>query len=207
MNIPEGGNAQDPPAGGDPAGQAGGGASGSGGTGAGGQDPQALANQVGFLTRKLAEADRKLKGFEEADQKRQQDAMSELDRAKQERDAARAEVSKFTTKAQDALKKAHFLIAAGAAGAQNAEDAFRLADLSQVHVDENDQVHGVDAAVAALKQAKAYLFGTPKPTVGSGGGNPPGPTPGGRMTAQSIKDMPAEEFRKLERRLARGDHL
>lgn len=191
-------NTNPPGEGGDPSGQ--------GGSGEGGPDPKAIANENGFLKRKLAEAEAKAKQFEEAEKKRQQDSLSETDRLKAEAEAAKSEAAKARQEGQETLKRAAFMVAAKEAGAANADHAYKLADLSQVTVDAQGNVQGIDGAIGGLKKSAAYLFGTPEtPSAGSGGGNPPGGTPGPKKyTAEAIANMSTEEYAKFREGVKSG---
>lgn len=171
-----------------------------------GKDPKALANEVGYLTRKLQEAEKKAADFERAEADRKKAELSETERLKAEKAEADARAAAAEQRAKDTLLRTRFELAATKAGAVDSEAAYKLADLSQVTVGEDGTVQGLDAAVEALKTSRAFLFGTTKPgAVGSGGGNPGGDTSGAKKyDADAIKRMSAQEFAKFQADVAAG---
>jgi len=76
--------------------------------------------------------------------------------------------------AQDRLIRASFVAEAAKANAAHPEDAFSLADLSGVAIDDNGQVSGVSAAVTALIEGNRLVLSTrpaaPALDGGAGGG-------------------------------------
>ncbi len=98
------------------------------------------------------------------------EAQERAERAETERDQARAE-------AQDRLLRAAFLAEAGRRGAKYPDDAFRLADLTNVSVTDG-VIEGVEDAVQALIDGgRLVLTGKPQaPPLdgGAGSGDRPG---------------------------------
>ena len=99
--------------------------------------------------------------------------LSEQERIKLERDEFEKRALEADRRAKETLLQARFEAAAAKASCHDPEAAFALADRGLLDVSEDGKPLGIDKAVAALKQAKPYLFAQPKsPSVGSGGGNP-----------------------------------
>lgn len=98
------------------------------------------------------------------------DAQERAERAESERDQARAE-------AQDRLLRAAFLAEAGRRGAKYPDDAFKLADLTNVSIADG-VIEGVEEAVQALIDGgRLILTGRPQaPPLdgGAGSGDRPG---------------------------------
>lgn len=110
----------------------------------------------------------KLAEFEKAEEERKKSEMSELERlqaelAELQKKAQEAEEVKNKTleSANQRLIKAEFKVFAKELGVRKEaiDDAFVLADLSTVEVDEDGNVKGVKEAIETLKKAKPYLFG------------------------------------------------
>lgn len=158
------------------------------------------------LQRELQKTQAELKALQEADEKRKQESMSELDRERAARQKAEDSARSATEKAVAALKRAAVLAAAGAAGALDASDVYRLGDLSQLEIDEaSGDVRGAAELVADLKKSKPHLFGQPvPPVVGSGGGNS-GRTPGGAVSVEQFRDLKGEKWKEFQARVARGE--
>lgn len=69
-------------------------------------------------------------------------------------------MSDVLEKANLVAVKAEFCIASEEEGVLETalDDAFALADLSGVHIDEDGKVHGIKEAVQALAESKPFLF-------------------------------------------------
>lgn len=121
-----------------------------------------MAKKSESLAKSNAAAAEKLAKIEEA-------SKSELERAQ----AAAAEADQRAKAAEDriarALTKAAVSAAAVRAGAIDADAVLALLPADAVTVD-GDEVKGVDDAIKALRDAKPYLFGKPKPAPGSADG-------------------------------------
>jgi hypothetical protein len=138
----------------------------------------------------------KLAEFEKAEEERKKAEMSELERLQSElaelqKKAQEAEELKNKTleSANQRLIKAEFKLIAKELGVRKEalDDAFVLADLSGVEVDEDGNVQGVKEALESLKKSKAYLFG---------GQNYADPTPGQHETKR--EDTKEQAKRKLQ---------
>lgn len=110
----------------------------------------------------------KLSEFTKAEDERKKAEMTETERLQAELDelkriAQEAEESKSKTleSANKRLVKSEFKILAKDLGVRKdaLDDAFVLADMSGVEIDDEGNVTGVKEALETLKKAKAYLFG------------------------------------------------
>jgi hypothetical protein len=159
-----------------------------------------------IIKKRLERERKKYEGFDEikaeyerlkkAEEERKQAEMTELERlqaklAELEKQAQEAEQAKAQTleAANKRLIKSEFKVLAKELGVRSEalEDAFVLADLSAVEVDEDGNVKGVKEAVEALKKAKPYLFG---------GNEYADPTPGNNETKRA--DSKESMKRKLQ---------
>jgi len=136
-------------------------------------------DEVNEIIKKRLERERKkYEGFDEikaeyerlkkAEEERKQAEMTEVERlqaklAELEKQAQEAENTKSQALelANKRLIKSEFKLVAKELGVRSEalDDAFVLADLSGVEIDEDGNVKGVREAVEALKKAKPYLFG------------------------------------------------
>lgn len=125
----------------------------------------------------------KLSEYEKAEEERKKAEMSEQERLEAERAEALRRVEEAETKSAEALKKANerliraeFRVLAKDAGirADALDDAFKLADFSEVEVGDDGSVSGVDAVIKSLKESKPWLSETQKQDVPRTVGNPSG---------------------------------
>lgn len=124
--------------------------------------------ELGFDSpEKVKELADKLAEYEKAEEERKKAEMSELERLQAEKEEYANKAKEFETKAEEALRKANerlmraeFKVIAKEAGVhpEALEDAFKLADLSGVEIDDEGNVIGLDDAIKALKESKKYLF-------------------------------------------------
>lgn len=121
----------------------------------------------------------RLDELEEAQKSELQKAKDAADKAKAERDAALA-------RAQDTLVRAAFVAEAAKAGAAHPEDAYALADRAGVEVSEDGKIGGVEEAVKALVDGGRLVMGKRR-APGLDGGAGSGDAPGGE------KPLSAEE--------------
>ena len=103
----------------------------------------------------------------------QEKEKSELQREQEAKQAAEAKAQQAEERAKKAFIKAAFVAHAASANLVDIEDAFLLADLSNVTVADDGKVEGVKEAVDALVKAKPYLVKAGGGIVPPGGGNPP----------------------------------
>jgi len=126
-------------------------------------------------------------------------AREELDTIKQaqmtELEKVKAQVSKLQEErdaaqklAQDRLIRSAFVAEAAKAGAAHPEDAFALADLSSVAIDDAGQVSGVSAAVTALVEANRLVLASQPsaPRLDGGAGSGQRPTLKTRLSAEEV---------------------
>jgi hypothetical protein len=115
--------------------------------------------------------------------------------AKAEADAkATADTAVIQTNADQRIIRAELRTFAIKAGMVDL-DGLKLADLSTVKL-EGDDVNGAEEVIAALKEAKPYLFGKP----GSGTSDPAKPPPKpGDDKPKAARDMTKEEYAAAKR--------
>jgi hypothetical protein len=110
----------------------------------------------------------KLTEFEKFEEERKKSEMTvqerlEAEKAEADKKAQEAEerANKALDQANKRLLKAEFRLLAKELGVRKdaLDDAFVLADMTSVEVDEDGNVQGVKEALETLKKAKAYLFG------------------------------------------------
>jgi hypothetical protein len=110
----------------------------------------------------------KLSEFEKFEEERKKAEMTvqerlEAEKAEADKKAQEAEerANKALEQANKRLLKAEFRLLAKELGVRKdaLDDAFVLADMTSVEVDEDGNVQGVKEALETLKKAKAYLFG------------------------------------------------
>lgn len=93
---------------------------------------------------------KRLEELEAAEKQRQEAELSEIDKLNKRLADAEQAKTQATQQAQQTLLRAAFVAEAAKADAQFPEDAFRLADLSGVTVDDSGTVTGVAEAVKAI---------------------------------------------------------
>jgi hypothetical protein len=110
----------------------------------------------------------KLNEFEKSEEERKKAEMTvqerlETEKAEADKKAQEAEerANKALEQANKRLLKAEFRLLAKELGVRKdaLDDAFVLADMTSVEVDEDGNVQGVKEALETLKKSKAYLFG------------------------------------------------
>jgi hypothetical protein len=110
----------------------------------------------------------KLSEFEKFEEERKKAEMTvqerlETEKAEADKKAQEAEerANKALEQANKRLLKAEFRLLAKELGVRKdaLDDAFVLADMTSVEVDEDGNVQGVKEALETLKKSKAYLFG------------------------------------------------
>jgi hypothetical protein len=133
-----------------------------------------LAERVARANKKLEkyadydEVKTKLTEFEKFEEERKKSEMTvqerlEAEKAEADKKAHEAEerANKALEQANKRLLKAEFRLLAKELGVRKdaLDDAFVLADMTSVEVDEEGNVNGVKEALETLKKSKAYLFG------------------------------------------------
>ena len=149
------------------------------GPGADTMTPEQLRAEVGKAqaalgkANKEAEASRKkVEALEKAEADRQAATLTETEKLTKERDDALAAAKKADENARNTLTRAAFIAEAAKLGAVHPEDAFALADRSDVEIDENGKITGVAEAVKVLVEAGRLPIaagGAPNLDGGAGG--------------------------------------
>ncbi|GAN66897.1 MULTISPECIES: phage scaffolding protein [Acetobacter] len=107
--------------------------------------------------------------------------------------------------ADAAVIRAEAKAAATRLGAVAPEDVVKLIDLDAVKIGENGEVEGLDAVMAAAKEARGYLFSEPpKPGAETGTTKtPPAPKAGepGPLNARTLSD---EDYAKQKQQFLNG---
>ena len=164
---------------------------------AGGQQPGRAFTQaeVDELIRKRLEDRRskyadydELKAAKEELDKIKLEQMSELEKVQSQVTTLTAERDAANQLAQDRLIRSSFVAEAAKANAAHPEDAFSLADLTGVSIDDNGQVSGVEAAVTALIEGNRLVLTTRPAAPGLDGG-----AGGGTRSVGTVKLTAAEE--------------
>jgi hypothetical protein len=129
----------------------------------------------------LKEALDKLKQFEESQLSEAERIQKQVEEAEETARQAQAERDKAIADARETLIRAEFIAEAGKQGAKHPGDAFSLADLSGVAVNDDGVVEGVEGAVKALIESERLpLRGKPQAPnldAGAGGAERPGEKP------------------------------
>lgn len=112
--------------------------------------------------KKNLELDNRLKEIEDAKLK-EQEKYKELWEKSEER------ATKSASQLKDMAIRSKFIAEVSKRSPLDVEDAFRLADLSNVEVDpDSGEVAGIEEAVEKLAESKSYLFGPGKKVVNPG---------------------------------------
>lgn len=142
--------------------------------------------------KELRDALKKLEALEKAQKKRDEEEMSELEKAqalvKQMEQAAvdaEAVAEAQALEVNEKLIKAEVRVVAATMQFASPEDAYHLADLADVSVEDDGSVKGVEKALKALAKDKAYLLSGDN---GQGGvGTPPR---GGKRSSPKGEPVP-----------------
>lgn len=131
--------------------------------------------------REAKAAQKRLAELEAAEQARAQADLSETEQAKQRAEAAEKKLLEVEQRHQQTLIRSAVEMAATRLKFHDASDAYRLADLTAVVVDDQGAVTGVNEALKALASTKPHLLMADTPTapnINSGRpGTPPPLTP------------------------------
>lgn len=133
----------------------------------------------------LKKAAKKLKEIEEAQLSETQRLEKERDEAKAQAEAAGAAAQAREAEINSRLIRAEVRVVAAELGFANPEDAYHLADLAGVAVDDEGVVSGVKKALEKLSKEKAYLLKTENRAPGTP------PRSGGRSTGQQTSSAEA----------------
>ncbi len=107
--------------------------------------------------------DRERKTWEEkVESEKKKAAMTEAERLKAERDEAQAKADKAIASANQKLIKSEVIAQATKLNIVDPEAAYTLMDKTNVSIDEEDNVLGVDSSLKSLIETKKYLIGSTK---------------------------------------------
>ena len=120
--------------------------------------------------------------------------MSELEQAQALVATLTAERDAANQLAQDRLIRSAFVAEAAKAGAAHPDDAFALADLSGVAIDDNGQVSGASAAVAALIEGNRLVLSSRPQAPGLDGGAGGGDRPAGKVKLTAAEEKVAHNM-------------
>jgi uncharacterized membrane protein YqiK len=134
---------------------------------------------------KATEAQRKAADADARAKKAEEDAAAKIALAETE---AKEKLSKAEKSANDRIIHSELRVFAIKAGMVDL-DGLKLADVSKITLEDDGTVKGAEELMAALKEAKPYLFG--KPPTGSS--NPAPPPPPGDGQPKKAKDMSEDE--------------
>lgn len=140
------------------------------------------SSDEGFWRRKAEKSEKRLQELERA-------SMSELDRAKAERDEWKARHEATESQLREHNMRSAFVSKAAAAGVHDPDAAFQLTDRSKLALSEDGKLVGADSALLQLKRERPYLFAGGG-QLGSGGGK------GKSDSTVSTKDRMNDEIRR-----------
>ena len=135
-----------------------------------------------------AERRRKLLQYEEADRQRAEAELSEVERANNRLAEAQARADEMENRMRGVLVRHAVEMAAVTMRFHDPADAFALADLSDVQIDDGGNVAGVESALKALAKVKPHLIRGAEP------GTPPdiNSNAGGRQRTQTPAEMASQ---------------
>lgn len=121
-------------------------------------DVEALQMALKRANREAAERRKKIEEMEAAETKRKEAELTELERLKAKTVEAEARLETMAARLRESAIRQEVMVQAGKLAFVDADDAFRLADLSGVEVGEDGKVIGVEAALRALAKQKPHLL-------------------------------------------------
>lgn len=157
-------------------------------------DTKDLSKRLRLAEKRAKEAEQLAASLKAEAEQRKLDEMSEIDRYKTENETLKKAVDTLGSDLTNFKMRSEFKLAAKDAGAIDAEDIWKLADVSKLEVD-GDNVTGVADVLSEIKTSKPHLFGVPPTTTGTSGANP-GDGPPKRMTPERIEAMDHEQRTK-----------
>ena len=136
-------------------------------------DAEALAKELKAVRKEAAAYRTKLRQAEEDAEARKRAEMTELERIKADLEAERKARQEADQRRQQQAIRTQVVTAAARMNFADPEDALRMLDQSALEVDDAGNIDGLDAALTALAKAKPYLIksttGTISPTNPAGG--------------------------------------
>lgn len=149
---------------------------------------------LSHANRESASRRKRLEAFEQQEEERQQAEMTELEKAQKKLADLERERETAAETYADNLIRMEIRVQAATMGFASPDDAYHLVNKTEIALNEDGGVDGVEEALKALKKAKPYLLsgqaGTLAPNVDAGAGSPP--SRGGEV-------LTAEEKRIAER--------
>ncbi|MCY9582446.1 hypothetical protein [Paenibacillus alvei] len=143
----------------------------------------------------------KLAEYEHEREEKQRAEMTEIERFKAdlEKDqAAKQTLESELTTLRESVKQEHirnaFITAAQAANIAYIDDAWSLADKSEINVGDDGKVVGIDALIASLVESKPFLVAQ-NPTKPKTIGDPTDVPPKGQKTAEQMLKEAADKAR------------
>lgn len=110
------------------------------------------------LSKELKEAKARLAQLEGEEEKRKKAEMSEVERLQGQVTDYEARVLALEAERETMIIRSAVERAAAGLGFHNLEDAYHLADLSELEIDEDGSVSGVEKALKALAKERPYLI-------------------------------------------------
>lgn len=139
-------------------------------------DAETLAKELKAVRKEAAAYRTKLRQAEEDAEARKRAEMTELERIKSDLEAERKARQEAEQKRQQQALRTQVITAAARMNFADPDDALRMLDQSTLEVDDAGNIDGLDAALTALAKAKPYLIkttaGTISPTNPVGGKQP-----------------------------------
>lgn len=170
-----------------------------------------IGREKGRVKSKYADYDdlkAKLEEFETAAKKREESELTQIELLQKQREEALKQAEELAQtnqavveKANQRLIKSEFRLLAKEIGVRSdaLDDAFLLVDKSEIQVDEDGNVAGVQEALEALKKSKAYLFGSKEYAD---------PTPGQREAKrESSKAMAQDKLKDLQEKARKSGRI
>lgn len=149
-----------------------------------------------------------LKAYEEAEQERKKAEMSEAERLKAEKEEAAKKAEEASEQAKKAQESANQRIInteirsiARSLNANDPNDVLALMDKSDVKIDDDGNVTGVEDALKAFKESKPWLFKQPIGADALGGSNPSKNPTADEMSAKEKELEEAKEQAKTNPRM------
>jgi septal ring factor EnvC (AmiA/AmiB activator) len=146
-------------------------------------DIEALLKEVKTLRKEAASWRTKLRATEEAEEQRKRAEMTELDKLRADLEAERQARTVAEEQRRQQVLRTQVISAAARMGLNDPEDAVRMLDTSDLEIDDQGQINGLEREMSKLLAAKPYLAkqtGTISPT------NPAGGAPG-QSDAERLK--------------------
>lgn len=121
------------------------------------EEVEQLRAALKAANKEAADRRKKLEALEAEDAKRKEAELSESQKAEKRAKEAEAKVLEMEQRWRDGMLRSAVTIAATQAQFYDPEDAYRLADLASLTVNNDGTVTGVDDAIKAMAKAKPHL--------------------------------------------------